>query len=446
MHHLRRLGSTIILMAGLLGAAWGADSPELRALARQVNAAFRALDNLSIQDDLPAVEAKVQEADALIEKVRALNPNYAEIQVWQNKSRGWKKQIQMARPAADAPTGDADAPPADGGAPAKVAPAAGGSPAPAAPASGTPGKAEVKADWQAFLDYCKDFQKKYDAIFNVNGQVMYQPDTLDAVLAKLEQLRRADVPEARRRLEAFGGKYGRDTDTIDRRLFELTPENTRKSRLDPENQRPDGSAGQCYRELERMLKLIAQGPVDQAAGILAAVRNELQNTSGKTDSVYARLETQLRAAQRLDPNNAAIGSELAAFGKQRAGLQAAAAERLKTAKFPAHAGNFAGPGDPKALTAAAIRYFNEVYPKEKAIAASVAGNWVSTKKNLLGQTIQWGLPVYVASIQNNSKEICRVFKMTVLAAEGNSPPKAPPFVDHWTGDSYQMLIANVPRN
>ena len=149
--------------------------------------------------------------------------------------------------------------------------------------------------------------------------------------------------------------------------------------------------------------------------------DELQNTSGKTDSVYARLETQLRAAQRLDPNNAAIGSELAAFGKQRAGLQAAAAERLKTAKFPAHAGNFTGPGDPKALTAAAIRYFNEVYPKEKAIAASVAGNWVSTKKNLLGQTIQWGLPVYVASIQNNSKEICRVFKMTVRVGGDNRP-------------------------
>ena len=435
MHHRRRMWSVFILWAGLLGSAWGADNPELRALARQVNAAFRAMDNLSIQDNLPEIEAKLQEADALIEKVRAMNPNYSEIPVWQNKSRSWKKQLQMAQPPAGAPAGGEAAPPSGGGSPAKEA-----------PVSGSPGKAEVKADWQAFLDYCKDFRKKYDAVFNVNGQVLYQPETLDAVLAKLEQLRRADVPEARRRLEAFGGKYGRDTDTIDRRLFELTPEDTRKSRLDPENQRPDGSAGQCYRELERMLKLIAQGPVDQAADILAAVRNELKNTSQKSDSVYARLEAQLRAARKLDPNNAAIGSELAAFDNQRARLQAAAAERLKTAKFPANAGNFAGPGDPKALTAAAIRYFNEVYPKEKAIAASVAGNWVSTKKNLLGQTVQWGLPVYIASIQNNSKEVCRVFKMTVLASEGNNPPKAPPFVDHWTGDSYQMLIANVPKN
>jgi len=86
-----------------------------------------------------------------------------------------------------------------------------------------------------------------------------------------------------------------------------------------------------------------------------------------------------------------------------------------------------------------------VYPKEKAISASVAGDWVSAKKNLLGQTIQWGLSVFIASIQNNSKDVCRVFKMTVLASEGNNPPKTPPVKDHWTGDSYEMLIANVPR-
>ena len=258
-------------------------------------------------------------------------------------------------------------------------------------------------------------------------------------------MRRADVPEARKRLEAFGAKYGRDTDTIDRKLFELTPENSRKSRLDPENQRPDCSAGQDYRDLERMLKMVNEGPVSQAAGILKQVQLELNNTARKSESQLARHAEQLAAAHRLDPNNAAVTEQLAAIEKSRAGIKAAAAEQLKTAKFPPNSGSFAGPGSVGTLTAAAIRYFNEVYPKEKAIAASVAGNWVSTKKNILGQTIQWGLPVYIASIQNNSKEICRVFKMTVLAAEGNNPPKAPPFVDHWTGDSYQMLIANVPK-
>ena len=47
MHPQRRMWGVLILMTGMVWAAWSADSPELRALARQVNAAFRALDNLS---------------------------------------------------------------------------------------------------------------------------------------------------------------------------------------------------------------------------------------------------------------------------------------------------------------------------------------------------------------------------------------------------------------
>lgn len=438
MHEPLRKWGTFVLIACTLGLALGAISPELRALGRQVNAVFRALDNLSIQDNLPEIEAKLKEADSLIEKVRAMDPEYAEIGVWENKSRGWKKQIAMVKPTAGggSSTGGSTAISGSSGSSASSS---------GAPVSGGLSKEEVKADWQAFCDYFESFETKYKAIFNHNGEVMYSENTLNDTMTKLEQLRRADVPEARKRLEAFGAKYGRDTDTIDRKLFELTPENTRKGHYDPENQRPDCSAGQDYRDLERMLKLVSEGPVSQAAGILKQVQLEQKNSAGKSDSQLAGHAKQLEAAHRLDPNNAAVTEQLAAIEKSRAGIKAAAAEQLKTAKFPPNSGSFAGPGSVGTLTAAAIRYFNEVYPKEKAIAASVAGNWVSTKKNILGQTIQWGLPVYIASIQNNSKEICRVFKMTVLAAEGNNPPKAPPFVDHWTGDSYQMLIANVPK-
>jgi hypothetical protein len=34
--------------------------------------------------------------------------------------------------------------------------------------------------------------------------------------------------------------------------------------------------------------------------------------------------------------------------------------------------------------------------------------------------------------------------MTVLAEESRDAKKAPPFVDHWTGDSYRMRAAHLP--
>jgi len=325
MHEPLKKWGTFVLIACALGLVLGAVSPELRALGRQVNAVFRALDNLSIQDNLPEIEARLKEADDLIDKVRAMDSSYAELRIWENKSSWWKKQVAMVKPAT---VGGSSA----GG----TAPSSGSSaPTSGAPVSGGLSKEEVKADWQAFLDYCDAFHQKYDEVFNHNGQVKFHDEaSMDALLPKLEQLRKVDVPEARKRLDAFGAKYGRDTDTIDRKLFELTPENPRKSRLDPENQRPDGSAGNDYRELERMLKVIAEGPAIQAADILKQVQLELNNTARKSESQLARHAEQLDAAHRLDPNNAAVTEQLAAIDKSRAGIKAAAAEQLKTAKFP----------------------------------------------------------------------------------------------------------------
>ncbi len=89
---------------------------------------------------------------------------------------------------------------------------------------------------------------------------------------------------------------------------------------------------------------------------------------------------------------------------------------------------------------------NDVPAVKQALAARIYGNWVTTKRDLIGQTIQWGLPVYVASAPKGSTEIVRVFRMTVLGAEGSGATKTPPFIDHWTGDSYRMRAKNLPRD
>ncbi|HAE22068.1 MAG TPA: hypothetical protein DCG47_07070, partial [Spirochaetaceae bacterium] len=111
-------------------------------------------------------------------------------------------------------------------------------------------------------------------------------------------------------------------------------------------------------------------------------------------------------------------------------------------RFPASLSGFPGPGTIPGLTEAVKSYYAGAYPKEKLMAVSISGPWVVTKLNLFEQPIQWGLPVYCASVQDEPG-ICRVFKMTVLTGIGAGIAKAPPFIDHWTGDSYRMLVANL---
>jgi hypothetical protein len=122
--------------------------------------------------------------------------------------------------------------------------------------------------------------------------------------------------------------------------------------------------------------------------------------------------------------------------------QADVQKALESARFPANVSSFAGPGKIPELAADVKTYFAGAYPKEKVLAVSVSGGWVTTKHNILGQPIQWGLPVFCAS-QQNEPGICRVFKMTVLTGVGVDIAKAPPFTDHWTGDSYRMMIVNL---
>ena len=65
-----------------------------------------------------------------------------------------------------------------------------------------------------------------------------------------------------------------------------------------------------------------------------------------------------------------------------------------------------------------------------------------SKQNIFGQPIQWALPIYCAS-QQSEAGVCRVFKSSVLTATGLGIAKAPPFTDHWTGDSFRILVSNL---
>jgi hypothetical protein len=162
----------------------------------------------------------------------------------------------------------------------------------------------------------------------------------------------------------------------------------------------------------------------------------------RRDEQFAAAEAELNRAKRFNPQDSEITQALASVQANRKKSQADIQKALEAARFPANVSGFSGPGSLSDLTAAVKTYYAGAYPKEKLLAVSVSGNWTATRHNILGQPIQWGLPVFCAS-QQNEEGVCRVFKMTVLTGIGQAIPKAPPFTDHWTGDSYRMKITNL---
>jgi len=82
---------------------------------------------------------------------------------------------------------------------------------------------------------------------------------------------------------------------------------------------------------------------------------------------------------------------------------------------------------------------------EKILAVTIRKDWIVAKKDILGQPIQWGLPIHAAvqmpkDIDNG---YARHFTLTMVTAEGAGIAKAPPWIGAWVGDSHYVLADKV---
>ena len=189
---------------------------------------------------------------------------------------------------------------------------------------------------------------------------------------------------------------------------------------DEANQRPSELPSRCHQELVNRLAWVREKPRLEAKRILNTVSELMAqidfNTDTEREKRYVEHEAELNRALRFSPGDPEITKYLADLKTNRKKSQADIQKAVEAARFPADTTSFAGPGKIPDLAAA--------------------------KHNIFDQPIQWGLPVYCASQQSDAG-VCRVFKMTVLTGVGVGVDEAPPFTDHWTGDSYRMLISNL---
>jgi hypothetical protein len=413
----RYLSHLFLLGCIMLSFASGTYAADAKALATKAKAALRAAEN---SNDQAVIKAKLDEARGLIDQVRAADPKYGELSAMESKYRylggGLKaSEAQTAKAQADASIDWA-----------KVK--------------------QVIADWEALDKLTVEFRQKTERFFPNDQNISYSKEQTDQVLALAAEVARNDQPKILSFLKTFTAKYGQPSEATDRKIVELTPKDPKKGMYDEANKRPDQQPSRCYQELNDRLAWVKENPKLEARKIMSSVSQMMENIDfimdTERDKRFAEAEAEIARALRFSPGDPEITKYLAGLKANRTRSQADVKKALEAARFPADMAGFSGPGKITDLAAAARTYFASAYPKEKVLKVSVSGNWSATKHNILGEPIQWGLPVYCAS-QQSEKDVCRVFKMTVLTGIGLGVAKAPPFTDHWTGDSYRMLIGNV---
>ena len=269
-------------------------------------------------------------------------------------------------------------------------------------------------------------------------------------LAAIKKFKQGLKPRIEKQLEDFRSTYGDTAEKIDATYKDVVTFDWQSGK------HPRKMPGQIYEDIVNWAANLDEACSNKSARLVqeAAVLQERMSeyANQATQENVDKLKEMLTNALGYDPENAAAQEMLDKADKEFASMRDAIEEEIDEAAWPGNFKNFAGPGDPDALAAAALKWLNndeasrDQEDPDHTFAVCIRGDWVPAEKNILGQPVQWGLPIYGACYNSQEKAdgVCRVFGLTILTQEGGpSQKKEPPFTGVWVGNIYKMRIANV---
>ena len=213
------------------------------------------------------------------------------------------------------------------------------------------------------------------------------------------------------------------------------------------------SPGSAFRTLREGMEKVAQFRQYVAEDAAADAERDMRLIDEGFYVTDMRVETakkmkeQLTLAHKFDPHNEDVNAMLARIDDYIDDVREDVAAEIDAAEWPGHAA-----GAPSQHAQAALQYFRdheEWGQKEgvEVLAVAVRGGWLPAEHNILGEVIQWRLPVLVAATKPQWKEMdaARVYDLSVLAQKNNPAPKQPPFAGYWVGDSYLIRLGKLPK-
>jgi hypothetical protein len=267
---------------------------------------------------------------------------------------------------------------------------------------------------------------------------------LRQLLAQIENFEKNQLGNVKTKMEAFGQKYGTTKDEIDRKADAMGYSN------------PYYRASFAYTEMTKGIENIRKTRTATADDLVRKA-SDMKERMSKGIHDFSRLKQHARIkewgqlAAQFDPEN----TRVKAFN---GGLDAWIAQDLKAlnakidkAKFPEQASN--APGDAKKLAKVIKDFLQKEEDKRaakgkeagKVMAVAVTGSWRIFKMNVLGEPIQYNLPIATAVQIENEKSLnlTRVYLGTVLTGVMRGVKKAPPFIGVTVGESYYVRPSAV---
>jgi hypothetical protein len=324
----------------------------------------------------------------------------------------------------------------------------------AADISATEEQKEAYKDVEAITELREQIRND-ERFYKLTGSAPYlELDKHEAFLKNIIDVEENVIPEANQQLDAWAETYGA-TGVEQKAAFEkvYTGLPIQAGSLDPSW----GTSvfGDHYASIKDKFSAVTKTREACADELLTGVNSAISNMDVYPADYRALIyENALKALDltlMYDPEN----SQAKDFIKQiendsKAGLEARD-KQIDAGRWPGQFENFAGPGSIDDLSEAALEWFkkdtgSKGWAESNPLLVAVKGDWVSAKKNILGETIQWGLPIYLAVHQEDGTDIVRVFSLTIITREELGIEKEPPFTGAWVGNNFDMRLGDLPSS
>lgn len=277
------------------------------------------------------------------------------------------------------------------------------------------------------------------------GTVIYYNDLrpvkeLIGLVENFEAKEKAGVEKA---LAEFSAKYGSTAEQIDGKAKGMGYSGNYR-------------ASYAFTELTNGLKNVAKTRTVMADDLIRKAE-EMKGRSQKglhdffRVKNYAKLKEWAASAAQLDKNNPRVTAFQAGLDGWIKQDMADLTAKIDKATWPSQAAG--APSDAAKLTAVGKEFMQQESDKyaakgkepKKIIGLVITGPWRVFKKNILGEPIQWGLPMRWAEVWQSEQglDLARVYTGTLLTQEFKGVKKAPPFIGAAVGDSYYIRPGKV---
>ncbi len=296
---------------------------------------------------------------------------------------------------------------------------------------------KVDADVKALLD---EYKRVEPLFAKATGYVMHYNDLkpVKELLTQIENFEKNDLDKINGEMKTFSQKYGSTRQEIDQKA-------------DAMGYSGQGRASFPYTGLSEGIENVQKTRTVMADDLVRRASDMRDQTSkGISDFArpkqYKRIKAWGELAAQLDQDNSRVKEFNSGLDSWIEKDMKALNAKIDKVTWPNDADN--APDDAEKLSEIAVRFLQKEENKRaeknievgKVLSVVITGPWRVFKKNLLGEPIQYNLPILCAVKYESDKDlnVARVYNSTLLTEEYKGVKMAPPFLGATVGNSYYI--------